>query len=330
MRDMKHLLNGKNSLSLQLTDWLESVPSRVTAIKPEIEVSCPNPTTRAIISPHAGYAYCGKTAAFAYKSVDTSKIKRVFLLGPSHHEYFEECSLSSCDEWETPVGNLIVDKEIVSELRLSGDFVELRKEVEEDEHSLEMQAPFLAQIFRDKLNSVKIVPIMVGNLTSLKEYSYGRILSKYLDNPENLFVISSDFCHWGSRFDYTAYSIDSTPSQKMGYLQVKSGYSRGQKGSITKVEPQVPIYQSITNLDYEAFDAICNLSHQQFDTYLKCTHNTICGRHPISILLSAIENSKDSKEPEGNGVLAFIDYSKSENIIDPRESSVSYAAGVFF
>ena len=50
-----------------------------------------------------------------------------------------------------------------------------------------------------------VVPILVGSLSSEREACYGRILSTYLADPQNLFVISSDFCHWGQRFHYTYY-----------------------------------------------------------------------------------------------------------------------------
>lgn len=43
-----------------------------------------------------------------------------------------------------------------------------------------------------------IVPILVGALSKNKEHEYGKLLSKYLADPSNLFVISSDFCHWGT------------------------------------------------------------------------------------------------------------------------------------
>ena len=46
---------------------------------------------------------------------------------------------------------------------------------------------------------------MVGALTTEKEAEYGAIFAKYLSDPSNLFVISSDFCHWGQRFRYTHY-----------------------------------------------------------------------------------------------------------------------------
>ena len=50
-----------------------------------------------------------------------------------------------------------------------------------------------------------VVPILVGSLSPEKEAKYGRIFAKYLADPTNLFIISSDFCHWGQRFRYTEY-----------------------------------------------------------------------------------------------------------------------------
>lgn len=47
---------------------------------------------------------------------------------------------------------------------------------------------------------VKIVPILVGALSAENEAMYGRLLAKYVDDPKNFFSVSSDFCHWGSRY----------------------------------------------------------------------------------------------------------------------------------
>lgn len=49
------------------------------------------------------------------------------------------------------------------------------------------------------------MPVLVGSLSPEREASYGRIFSRYLAEPQNLFIISSDFCHWGQRFRYTYY-----------------------------------------------------------------------------------------------------------------------------
>ena len=57
-----------------------------------------------------------------------------------------------------------------------------------------------------------------------------KIFSKYLKDPENLFVISSDFCHWGKRFRYTYYdkskgsiheSIEDLDKQVFFYTEQK-------------------------------------------------------------------------------------------------------------
>jgi AmmeMemoRadiSam system protein B len=48
------------------------------------------------------------------------------------------------------------------------------------------------------MDKYKIVPIMVGNTSSDKEKMYGEMLAKYFERPNTIFVISSDFCHWGN------------------------------------------------------------------------------------------------------------------------------------
>lgn len=52
---------------------------------------------------------------------------------------------------------------------------------------------------------ISIVPILVGSLSPEREAQYGKLLAKYLLDPSNFFVVSSDFCHWGQRFRYTHY-----------------------------------------------------------------------------------------------------------------------------
>ena len=74
----------------------------------------------------------------------------------------------------------------------------MNRNVDEAEHSLEMHIPYIKKVLPD----VKLVPIMVGNLNSKLEKEYGIKLAPYLADDTNLFVISSDFCHWGSNFDF--------------------------------------------------------------------------------------------------------------------------------
>ncbi|MCO5553931.1 hypothetical protein L7F22_007457 [Adiantum nelumboides] len=162
-----------------------------------------SPKARAVIAPHAGYRYSGRCAAFAFANIDPASIARVFLLGPSHHYYTCKCALSKASIYKTPLGDLPIDMEVYEELRITGKFEDMKIDVDEAEHSMEMHLPYLAKIFHG--HPVKVVPILVGALSSDSEAIYGRLLSKYLSDPANFFSVSSDFCHWGLRFNYTYY-----------------------------------------------------------------------------------------------------------------------------
>jgi len=133
-------------------------------------------------------------------------------------------------------------------------------------------------------------------LSPEKEAQYGKVLSKYLGDPSNLFIVSSDFCHWGQRFRYTHYER-----------------SYGE------------IYQSIQRLDQQGMAIIENIDAAGFTDYLKKFGNTICGRHPISVLLNMIDHFRTTS----NGVkmsLKFIDYAQSSQCRSFSDSSVSYAS----
>lgn len=86
--------NG-NELSRELGNWLQRAGP------------CEQPA-RAIIGPHAGYRYCGACAAHAYSQIDPTNIKRVFILGPSHHYRLNGCAVSDCTKYATPLYDLMV------------------------------------------------------------------------------------------------------------------------------------------------------------------------------------------------------------------------------
>ena len=88
---------------------------------------------------------------------------------------------------------------VYSELSSTGHFEQMSQNVDEEEHSIEMHLPYVAKVMEAQRDRYTIVPILVGALSEEKEVFYGKLLSKYLADPDNLFVISSDFCHWGER-----------------------------------------------------------------------------------------------------------------------------------
>ena len=96
---------------------------------------------------------------------------------------------------------------VYAELSETGKFDIMDLSMDEEEHSIEMQLPYIASVMESKRESYTIVPILVGAIKPHQEQEYGKIFGPYLANPENLFVISSDFCHWGG---YCIYKHEYT------------------------------------------------------------------------------------------------------------------------
>lgn len=161
-----------------------------------------------------------------------------------------------------------------------------------------------------------LVPILVGNTKPIVEKAFGAILAPYLADPDNVFVISSDFCHWGSRFSYTYYLPSSTSDPAKG-LSLRS-----------KDEPEdPPVYESIARIDKLAMEGVESGQHDAFLATLKDTGNTVCGRHPIGVTMAAIEVLKmEGKVDQGKGKFKFIRYERSSEVEDGSDSSVSYAS----
>lgn len=242
--------------------------------------------------------------------------KRVFILGPSHHYNLDGCALSSYTEYATPIGNLPLDLQTIQELRSTGLFTEMNMLSDEEEHSIEMHLPYIRKIFERA--EVTIVPILVGSISRSKEATFGACLAPYLREPDTVFVVSSDFCHWGPRFDYRPYYPSPPPATLI----------RLKRNSKSDISAMYPIHESISALDHEAMSILAGLSadsnvHIAFADYLRRTGNTICGRHPIGILLGALEG----QEGNGDGVgLHWVRYEQSSKCLTAEDNSVSYAS----
>ncbi|KAF1814161.1 UPF0103-domain-containing protein [Eremomyces bilateralis CBS 781.70] len=310
-------------LSAQLDRFLDAVPASTTPIGTESSkgapVSIPSSGARAIIAPHAGYAYSGPAAAWAYKALDLSNAKRIFLLGPSHHYYLSRCALSRCGAYETPLGDLQIDLATVAELDKSGHFDRMSIDTDEAEHSLEMHLPYIYKMCSRAFSSPsafpKLVPILVGSTEPATEKQYGALLAPYLSDPSNVFIISSDFCHWGQRFRYTYYR---TPDGTAHNLR-----SAGKRPSNPR------IHESIALVDQMCMDAVESGEHDEFLSVLHETGNTVCGRHPIGVMMAAIEQlwtANPSSEADEGGRFKFVRYERSSDCVDVRDSSVSYCS----
>ncbi|MFK5880727.1 MAG: AmmeMemoRadiSam system protein B [Sulfurospirillum sp.] len=143
---------------------------------------------RAIISPHAGYIYSGFTANIAYRILKNSNPKRVIVIGPSHRVYLNGISVTNEDSYESPCGKLDIDLDYLEDLTKKFDLQNI-KEAYEQEHSTEVQMPFIKYY----IPNAKIIELIYGDI----EYSTLASLMEYvLKDEENVAVISTDLSHF--------------------------------------------------------------------------------------------------------------------------------------
>jgi len=210
---------------------------------------------------------------------------------------------------------------------------------DEEEHSLEMHLPYIYTVVEKAFGGQggegnewpKLIPILVGNTDRKREKEYGSLLGKWLKEEENVFVVSSDFCHWGLRFGYTYYLPSLPTSSEEGGSGAKANGEGNVKGielrSGDKIQPSAPsISESIGVVDKWAMDAIETGKQEEFWGTLRETGNTVCGRHPIGVVLAGLEGLVAEKGEEGKGKFKFVRYERSSDCVSVGDSSVSYAS----
>lgn len=188
------------------------------------------------------------------------------------------------------------------------------------EHSIEMHLPYLVKRLQqthgdDSSKWPTIAPVLVGSNSARAEKKFGDVLAPYLRDPENAFIVSSDFCHWGDNFDYFAYY-------------------RGEEGELSfradrqhRAAVDGPISKSIDRLDGSAIAAVESGVHDRFVDNLRETRNTVCGRHPIGVVMAALEALRsEGGLPEDKGRFKKVQYARSADLVDADGSSVSYVS----
>ena len=152
---------------------------------------------KAIIAPHAGYIYSGSIAASAYACVRPAGIRRVVLLGPAHRVLLNGVAASSASAWRTPLGDVPVDVP---------PGLPVIDAAHAEEHSLEVQLPFLQVVLGD----FALIPLVVGQAAGEE---IADILALLWGGEETLIVISSDLSHY--EIYVTANRMDSAASQSI-------------------------------------------------------------------------------------------------------------------
>jgi len=177
----------------------------------EAETEAGSSAPKAIIAPHAGFIYSGPIAASAYKALQSARdrIQRVVLLGPDHRVGFRGLALSSADAWDTPLGSIPLDHEGAALLQDLPQ-VTVFDEAHRQEHSLEVQLPFLQRLLGD----FSLLPMVVGEATTEE---VEQVLERVWGGDETLIVVSSDLSHY---HDYaTAQRLDAAASRSIEALR---------------------------------------------------------------------------------------------------------------
>jgi AmmeMemoRadiSam system protein B len=150
----------------------------------------------AVIAPHAGHKYSGEVAGCAFAAIRGRKPDLVVVVAPMHHPYYEPLLTTTHDAYQTPLGDIPVDRNVLTELNLA-----LQSELgyglvtvsKDPEHSLEIELPFLQRALKSEW---KLLPIMVRAQDSYVSEKLGMALAKVLQNKNFVLVASTDLSHF--------------------------------------------------------------------------------------------------------------------------------------
>ncbi|MGD0229786.1 MAG: AmmeMemoRadiSam system protein B [Syntrophorhabdales bacterium] len=150
---------------------------------------------RGLISPHAGYMYSGQTAAHGYKAISGRHYDTVIILAPSHRSFFLGAAVQEKGAYRTPLGLVDIDEGLAGDLLKSTDMFHADPALHRQEHSLEVQLPFLQSVLRD----FRILPLIMGSAQDPdSSLEMGGLIYEAIRNREGSYLIvgSSDLSHY--------------------------------------------------------------------------------------------------------------------------------------
>ena len=264
-------------------------PGKATQLSRNVReyISTADPTIRPAgrpilaVVPHAGYTYSGPTAGRLYGLLTGLTYDRIFILAPSHRARISRVALSGASAFAVPGGQVPVDHEVTQRLTTHSSY-EVDDDAHAAEHAVEIQLPFLQEIFGGAL---RIVPMLVPSQTDIWLHEAAQALKPWCDG-NSLFVISTDFTHYGAGYGYLPFSG--------------------------------PTAEKLAKLDQGAIDCILARDPSGLLAYGAKTSITMCGIQAAALALSA------PLPHEGDAIL--VDYSRSGDRDGDYSLSVSYAS----
>lgn len=237
----------------------------------------------AAIAPHAGYVFSGPCQAWVYKEIAESEFPDLYIILGVNHQGVETCS--SDESWETPFGRIAADTAFIKQLETNG--IPIHNLEHQNEHSIEVQLPFLQFSAAQNLKKLRIAPIMIADNDYKK---WADAIEKTLKQTKKNAVIicSSDFTHYGPDYNYTPFN--------------------------TKVKEKVKA------LDLQSASFIEDLDPEGFLEFTEQKRATICGRYNILVTIELIRRMNQDAKVE------LLTYYMSGDIVGDYKNAVGYCA----
>ena len=183
-----------NAVSLQFVDYRND-PAELAGRVDRMIAEAPPPPREGdpvgLVVPHAGYIYSGPIAAHGYRAIEGKDYDTVVVIGPSHRAPFRGISILDASSFESPLGSIPCDRPLIESLLAADDGISYLPEAHSQEHSLEVQIPFLQR----SLPSFKLVMAVIGGDDPAAEEAFARLLAG-VKGKKILLVASSDFSHY--------------------------------------------------------------------------------------------------------------------------------------
>jgi AmmeMemoRadiSam system protein B len=181
-----------------------------------------------VVAPHAGYLYSGATAGYAFAAVKGAHYSRVAILSPLHAYHPAPVLTSGHNAYSTPLGSVPVDQAALDALEneLSASGISLVRIKHDEEHSLEIELPFLQ---RALTGSFTLIPLMIRSQNPAQLEALAQSLHKILSDTETLLVASTDLSHFYP--EQTAHKFDTEMLHQIEQLSPEGVLAAERTGS---------------------------------------------------------------------------------------------------
>lgn len=242
---------------------------------------------KGVILPHAGYVFSMPTAMRTLHEAAAGAYTRAVILAPSHRIAFRGAALTESDVLRTPFGDLSTDGEAAKRLvEALPDVFAVREDAHEREHAIEVQLPLLQYYFRD----MDILPVVCGEMPLDMIRQAAEVLARE-DTPETLWVVSSDFTHYGRNFGYLPFTDN--------------------------------VRENLYRLDGEAAALVARRDFDGFADFLRRTRATICGMFAILLYLEFLRQTSSPLRGQ------VIEYTNCGDLTGDWSHCVGYAGLAF-